>query len=326
VPVAQFRKAQERLNKPNPRWDRKGILKSLQGLLAQKGHLSGKVISQSKGAPRVETIINHFGSLYAAYAAVGYSPPPIPPFGMNEPHWSRKEILAGLKKLHADRGYISNRLIDSCPELPSNVLIRRRFGSTHEAMRQAGLPVFSHSQNQRRMWKRRKDAGYDQYYHGVRWTDAELLEALRRVERQFGYTSAKLLDQNGATPSAYFFAKRFGSLTKARASAGLPVKIFSEIMVDAFQRKKEGKTIRRQQRHGGQRPRLWYRSDEILVGLKRLAKREGAVSARLIDEDAGLPSWATVVKHFGSLRAAYQLAGLVRLNAKPERFGPPPQK
>jgi hypothetical protein len=73
------------------------------------------------------------------------------------------------------------------------------------------------------------------------------------------------------------------------------------------------------------RARLRYRSDDILLGLNRIANREGAISAGLIDEDANLPSSATVVHHFGSLCTAYQLAGLIRLDGKPVRFGLPPR-
>jgi hypothetical protein len=97
-------------------------------------------------------------------------------------------------------------------------------------------------------------------------------------------------------------------------------------MLAALKRKKEGKTIGRKPRRAGQRYGLRYRSDDILSGLKRLAKRKGAVSACLIDEDANLPSWATVVYHFGSLSAAYQLAGLIRLDGKLVRFGLAPRK
>jgi hypothetical protein len=63
---------------------------------------------------------------------------------------------------------------------------------------------------------------------------------------------------------------------------------------------------------------------KILVGLKQLARRQGSVSARLIDDDARLPSWVTVVRHFGSLTAAYHMAGLVRLDGRPARYGLPP--
>ena len=83
--------------------------------------------------------------------------------------------------------------------------------------------------------------------------------------------------------------------------------------------------LRRQPRHPTQRIGLHYRSDRILLGLKLLAKREGMVSARLINEEAGLPSADCVIHHFGSLCKAYKLAGLVRLHGKPGRFGLPPR-
>jgi len=193
-------------------------------------------------------------------------------------------------------------------------------------MRQAGLPVLSLSQIQRRNWKRLRAAGRDEYFLGVRWTDAKLLRALRQLEKRYGYMSANLLDQNGDTPSAHYYTRRFGSLTEARSLAKLPARTHSQIMVAALKRKKEGKSIGRKPRHQGQRPGLHYRSKDILLGLKRLAKREGALSGRLIDEDAALPSSATVIKHFRSLFAAYQLAGLIRLDGWPVRFGLPPRK
>jgi hypothetical protein len=116
--------------------------------------------------------------------AVGYKPPVILPFGMNGKYWSKKAVLAGLQKLFTVEGYISNRLIDSFPGLPSQAHIRRHFGSIPDAMRQARLPVSSHSQRQRLGWKRRKAAKCDEYYLGVRWTDAKLLRALRQLQKQ----------------------------------------------------------------------------------------------------------------------------------------------
>jgi len=327
VTVTQFRKAQERLSRSvGRRWDKGAIIESLRSLLAQKGLLSQALINDTEGAPSAETVVNHFGSLHAAYAAIGYKPPARPPFGINGRYWSEKAVLTGLQKLYAAEGRISNHLIDSSPGLPSEVYIRRHFGSIPDAIRQAGLPVLSHSQIQRRAWRRRKAAGCDDYYLGVCWTDAKLLRALHQLQKQYGYISANLLDQNGGTPSAYYFVKRFGSLTKAKTLAKLPAETHSQIMLAALKRKKEGKMIGRQQRHPGQRPGLRYRSDDILLGIRRLAKRKGAISARLIDEEANLPSSATVIHHFGSLSAAYQLAGLIHLDGKPVRFGLPPRK
>jgi hypothetical protein len=272
------------------------------------------------------TFADRFGSLNAAYAAIGYDPPGRRLFGANGKRWSNKAILTGLQKLYAAQGHISNRLIDSFPDLPSKVHIQRRFGSISDAKKQAGLPFSSHSEAQRRSWIRRRTAGCDEYYQGIHWTDAQLLRALRQLEKQYAYVSGNLLDQNGSTLSACYFIKQFGSLTKARALAQLPARSRSQIMLGALKRKKEGKTIGRKPRHPGQRHCLRYRSVDILFGLKQLAKRAGMVSARLIDEDANLPSWATVALHFGSLSAAYKLAGLIRLDGKPVRFCLPPRK
>jgi len=266
VPVTQFLKAQKRLRSASPRWDNEAITDSLRSLLAQKGRLSQALINIAEGAPSAETVVNHFGSLHAAYAAIGYEPPARPPFGMNGKYWSKQAVLTGLKKLYADQGRISNRLIDRFAGLPSPVHIRRHFGSISDAMRQAGLPVLSHSEVQRRAWQRRKAAGCDEYYLGVRWADAKLLRALRQLHNEYGYISASLVDQNGSTPSAYYFVKRFGSLTQAKVLAKLSAQTHSQVMLAARKRKKEGKMIRRQPRHPEQRSGLRYRSHDIWLG------------------------------------------------------------
>jgi hypothetical protein len=234
--------------------------------------------------------------------------------------------LDGLQKLHAAHGYISIRLIDGCSDLPSSGYIRSYFGSLAEATRRAGLPVQDHSEQLRRVWKGRKATGCDDYFAGVRWTDAALLKALRDLHEQHGYTTANLIDQNGLTPSAYYYAKRFCSLTKARALAHLPLLTPSQRVSAGRKRKKEGKLIERGQRHMGQRPHLGYRSDDILRGLKNLAEKWGVISSRLINNDPNLPSAAAVANHFGKLSTAYQLVGIIRLEGKPIRFGLPRTK
>ncbi|MBX9778544.1 MAG: recombinase family protein [Xanthobacteraceae bacterium] len=324
VPPTQFRKAQELLARSaRPRWDKESILRSLQSLLAEKGRLSQTLINRAKDVPSADTVIYQFGSLTAAYAAIGYERPVIPPFGMNAKHRSVSAIFRGLRKLYEAEGEVTIRLVDACPALPSSWYIRRYFGSLAEATRLARVPVLNHSEQLRRAWKRRKAAGCDEHYFGVRWTDAALLKALRTLEAQYGYTSANLIDQNGVTPSAYYYVKRFGSLTKARALAQLPVLTRSELTSTGKKRKKEGQSIRRGPRFPDQRPRLCYRSDDILRGLRGLAERWGFISARLINDDASLPSSASVVRHFGKLSKAYEMVGLVRLEGNPVRFGVP---
>jgi DNA invertase Pin-like site-specific DNA recombinase len=322
VPAAQFTRAQDRLTRCRL-WDKQTIKAALQQLLARKGYLKQKLIENSKDAPSAATVANHFGSLYAAYEEVGYNPPPVSPFGNNGKHWSKRDVLGGLRKLYAANGFITNRLINKCNYLPSNNYIRRHLGSLPDALREAGLPVLPHGETQKRSWERRKATGCDEYYHGVRWTDAKLLRTLRRLEKQFGYMSANLLDQNGGTPKSGYYAKRFGSITKARELAKLPPRGHSEITLAACKRRKEGTLIRRRS-HDTKLPSiLRYRSEDILRGLRSLARREGKVTISLIDDEPNLPSAATVIHHFGSISRAYRLAGLVRFDGWPMRHGLP---
>jgi hypothetical protein len=325
VSPALFQRAQDRLAQSSKRrWDRNSILQSLSQLLVEEGSITQAIINRSYGAPSATTVAECFGSLPAAYEAIGYKPTATPPFGNNGKSWSKKAVLKGLKKLYEREGRISTRLIDSCSALPSQAHIRRHFGSIPNALNEAGLPVLSHGEIQRHSWKRRKASGCNEYFYGVHWSDKKLVRALRSLYREYGYISHSLLDQNGSTPSGYYFVKRFGSLNNARAAAKLPVPTHSQEAAAGCKRRREGTLIRRKRatpRYPEQRSGLRYRSTEILKGLKGLALREGYVSSRLIDEDSNLPSFATVTKHFGSLSAAYKLAGLTRLPGKPVRFG-----
>jgi hypothetical protein len=321
VSPAQFRRAQERLAVGNRPWDKEKIIASLKRLLEKNGHLSVKLLNSTEGVPSPDAVGRHFGSLLEAYAAVGYDPKTRLFFGNNGRYWTENAVIMGLQQLHAAKGRISNRLIERCPDLPCPRHIRLRFGSLANALRKAGLPAPTHSDIQRDGWRRRKDGGGDEYILGVRWSDAELLQALRRLYNKHGYVTQNLLDWDKDTPGAYHFVKRFGSFTQAKALAKLPLETHSQIMLAACRRKREGKTILRQRRHPGQRPKLGYRTDDLLLGLKRLVEREGAVSARLINDDPDLPWSATVAHHFGKLSKAYQLLGLVRLQGKPVRFG-----
>lgn len=325
VSPAQFRKAQERLAVGNRPWDKEKIIAALKRLLETNGHLSQKLLNRTEGVPSSDAVDRHFGSLLKAYSIAGYDPKTRIFFGRNGRYWSESAVIMGLRQLHAEKGRISNRLIERSPDLPCPRHVRRRFGSLANALRKAGLPVPNHSEIQRNGWKRRKDGGGDEYILGVRWSDADLLQALRRVHIKHGYVTQNLLDWDKDTPGTYYFVKRFGSLTKAKALAKLPLETHSQITLAALQRKREGKTVGRQRRHPEQRPKLGYCTDDLLLGLKRLLDREGAVSARLINDDPNLPWSATVAHHFGKLSKAYRLLGLVRLEGRAMRHGYPRQ-
>jgi DNA invertase Pin-like site-specific DNA recombinase len=121
VSQEQFRKAQALLSQSADRfWKREGVTEFLKKLVAQKVRITGRSISQTEGAPSSATITRHFGSLTAAYAAVGYTRRPrLTACGKQ---WTKDRILAGLHKLQSKSGYISDRLIDSARDLPSSLI------------------------------------------------------------------------------------------------------------------------------------------------------------------------------------------------------------
>ncbi|WP_156436366.1 hypothetical protein [Bradyrhizobium pachyrhizi] len=81
----------------------------------------------------------------------------------------------------------------------------------------------------------------DEYILGVRWSDAELLLALRRLHGEHGYVTQKLLDWDEDTPGAYYFVKRLVRSPGPRPSAKLPLETHSKIMLSACQRSEKAK-------------------------------------------------------------------------------------
>ena len=97
VPVTQFQKAQERLSQSrNRRWDKVTIINSLKSVFAEKGHLSQKLLNETDDAPSAETVVSRFGSLHAAYEAIGYKPAPLLPFGMEREVLEQESSLQGI--------------------------------------------------------------------------------------------------------------------------------------------------------------------------------------------------------------------------------------
>jgi hypothetical protein len=157
ISVKQFRRAQERLaQSANHRWTKAEVIESLRTVLAEHGRLKRALIDQAERAPSVTAIVKHFGSLRAAYAAIGYNPLPRP--SGDGKYWSNEDIQEGLRRLYKARGAVLARLIDDFPNLPSSGYVKRRFGSIREAARQAGLPVLSEIEVQHCAWERRKAA------------------------------------------------------------------------------------------------------------------------------------------------------------------------
>lgn len=111
-----------------------------------------------------------------------------------------------------------------------------------------------------------------------------MLRALRTVLRRHGRLSAELIDRTSAAPSITSLIRRFGSLSAAYAEIGYPPP-------------------------GSEAHRDRVRQD-LLVQLRAAYDRQGYLSWSQIDADPNLPCAGVYRRQFGSLRRAYELAGL----------------
>lgn len=113
----------------------------------------------------------------------------------------------------------------------------------------------------------------------------EMLKALRKLLRRTGRLNARLINYASETLSAQTYRRYFGSLNTAYALVGY---------VPA-------------------RPKGYFtaaRREPMLEALREAHARHGYLTAKVVDADPRLPVVETYTKQFGSLSAAYALAGL----------------
>ena len=107
------------------------LLTALRQLLTKKGYLSEELIENTKGVPSADLYLKHFGSLWRAYALIGYTPSS----GSHQDLWARthalseEQMLDSLRALLMKHGYLTEKLIDGNGETPTSPTYIRRFGS-----------------------------------------------------------------------------------------------------------------------------------------------------------------------------------------------------
>ncbi len=228
VSVKTFRKAQALLTAHGgSRKSDKWMLRVLRRLLNEHGYLSYSIINKSSIAPHASTYVAHFGSLKNAYACIGWKIPKWSPLGTGGIIWSNRMLLAGLKRLAKRVGYLSNKVIDLDPGLPSASYIRKRFGALDRAYQLCGFPTGSRRELMQRVADRHRvqltiGTGKCRPWGHKKYNSKELIEGLRRLIQQHGYLSAKLIDSDLSVASSPVYMRRFGSLLRAYERAGWP--------------------------------------------------------------------------------------------------------
>lgn len=142
VPNATFKAAQLGLEASHGvRHTSASMVEALRSLLRQHGFLSRRLVDATPGVPRAVTYVARFGSLREAFLLAGYSRTQrrrehIDPAGMCAP-----EVLKRMQALLEAKAYLSERLVDTSPDLPHSDTVRCLFGSLKTAYRLAGFDV-----------------------------------------------------------------------------------------------------------------------------------------------------------------------------------------
>jgi DNA invertase Pin-like site-specific DNA recombinase len=135
VDGALFEAAQEIRRTRNVQMTKAELQQALRLLLLERGKLTGGIIESTPGLPCPRTVKKRFGTLSAAYAAVGYRgrKPPTRSVGLTD-----GDLLDRLAGLLAVNGYLSARLLAANDGMPSRSAYERRFGSLAKAFARVG--------------------------------------------------------------------------------------------------------------------------------------------------------------------------------------------
>ncbi|HEX4408998.1 MAG TPA: recombinase family protein [Xanthobacteraceae bacterium] len=254
------------------------MLKGLRDLLGEKGFLSSRLIDAAKIVPSTMTYCKRFGSLLAAYKAIGYKQTWTKrglTSGGRPRGLTNEEMLGGLKFLRTERGYLTSEIIDSCKRLPCSNAYRRRFGNLS---RPYGLIGFMPDPARTRALRTAEGRGA---------SNEKLLDGLRDLLRRRGKLSGEIIDADKNIPCAQTYLNRFGRLMKAYELIGY-------------------KPDRCETRYG--RPR-GLSDKELLGGLRQLWRKHGVITEKIMSESTEVPSYVVYARRFGGLTEAYRRIG-----------------
>ena len=265
------------------RYSDQDLLEALQRLLKERADLSRRIVEESPKTPTPGTYGRHFGSLTAAYRMIGFTRPGnddglVPKaaaLGGPRPTLLPGAMLEALRRLLKERGYLSYDLLEESRGVPSARSYLRRFGSLLAAYRLIG-----YMPDPKRLRPLRRPEGRSA-------SNQALLVSLREVLQRRGRLSNAIIDEERSLPSSMTYINRFGSLLKAYRLIGYTP--------DRYQTRYN-------------RPR-GLSDREILDALRRLWRKKGALSLKIIAASPDVPSYKTFVSRFGCLSRAYALIG-----------------
>jgi DNA invertase Pin-like site-specific DNA recombinase len=261
-------------------------LQPLRRLLRARGRITCALIRQTPGMPSVGSYYRWFGGLIAAYRLVGftecrpYPPRTRPPRSKSSvtARLSDDQLLDLLREVLKKQGFLNRRVIDSAEGIPHSATYVKRFGSMKRAYRLAGF------------------LGNPQLCYGKRspearraatkvLSNAQMLNAARRLLRKHGKLTRKTIDASGESPSSTTYLDRFGSMERVYRLIGYRPGA------------RQQSCIRTRE----------LSNEQMLELLRKLMLVRGRITSTMIDQSAGLPSADTYRRRFGSLAHACAL-------------------
>jgi DNA invertase Pin-like site-specific DNA recombinase len=182
---------------------------------------------------------------------------------------TKEVILEALRRLQRKYGFLDTWLVIDSPDVPSISTIHKHFGGLRQVYKLLGS-------------KGPPDATYN-------LSDDELLTRLRRVLRTQGRLTEDIIKEANGVPHADTYRRRFGSLSQAYRLVGYRERSKSHQALLA-------KTLSLTDR-------------EILEALRRLLRKRGRLTQKIIDRSGETPTSPTYCRRFGSLTRAYELIG-----------------
>ena len=258
-------------------------LAPLRRLLQKRGTLSMKLINRSTNTPSASSYVRWFGSLGNAYLLVGFTErshrrdgQPRRSVAKATRQLSNDQLLEMLTGLYRANGYLTRQLINAAEGIPSAGTYSRRFGSLEGAYELIGLPWFFSNHPPRKPHRNFKHR-----------TRKQMLDALRQLWRKRGFLSRKIIDEAEDMPTTNTYQRRFGGVLPAYELIGYDAR-------------------RRATRAPADKTKS-LSNDQLLGLLRKLRRKHGRLTARIIGETKGLPASSTFVRRFGSMTRVYRL-------------------
>ncbi|WP_282950479.1 MULTISPECIES: recombinase family protein [unclassified Sphingopyxis] len=205
------------------------LTEGLARLYEEKGKLSHAIITKCRYLPVPSVFARRFGSIEAAYTAVGFTPQRH--FQINDAGlpFSDEELLDQIRRIHREQGRLTIDLIDKDPLVPSRSYFIARFGGFRNIVRLAGLPIPPRSQRdvagearQRALYetKANRKAPCSRNEDGKKFTNEQIVSKLKTLLAEKGYLSRPLINADGRVPMSHAVALRFNGMLNAYAAAG----------------------------------------------------------------------------------------------------------